>query len=86
MCARHIKKSRIDIGDRHHGSHALRMTFASLLIEKGIPYDVVRYALGHVDPNSTRHYVQFDTERLRACALEVPPPSGLFKEYLTARG
>ncbi len=84
--ARHIKQSGIDIGTRHHGTHALRMTFASQLIAEHIPYDVVRYALGHVSPNSTRHYVQFDTERLRACALEVPPPSGLFKEYLNTGG
>ena len=80
--ARHIKNSDIEIGARHHGMHALRMSFASQLIEEKIPYDVVRYALGHVNPNSTRHYVQFAMESLRACCLEVPPPSGLLKKYL----
>lgn len=80
--SRHIKQSGINIGTRHHGTHALRMTFASQLIKERIPYDVVRYALGHVSTNSTRHYVQFDTERLRACALEVPQPSGLLRKYL----
>lgn len=80
--ARHIKNSGIEIGTRHHGMHALRMSFASQLIEEKIPYDVVRYALGHVNPNSTRHYVQFAMESLRACCLEVPPPSGLLKKYL----
>jgi site-specific recombinase XerD len=80
--ARHIKNSGIDIGSRRHGMHALRMSFASQLIEEKVPYDVVRYALGHVDPNATRHYVQFALESLRACSLEVPPPSGLFKKYL----
>lgn len=80
--ARHIENSGIEIGSRHHGMHALRMSFASQLIEGKIPYDIVRYALGHVNPNSTRHYVQFALESLRACCLEVPPPSGLFKKYL----
>lgn len=80
--ARHIKNSGIEIGSRHHGMHALRMSFASQLIEEKIPYDVVRYALGHVHPNSTRHYVQFALESLRNCCLEVPPPSGLLKKYL----
>jgi len=80
--ARHIKNSGIEIGSRHHGMHALRMSFASQLIAEKIPYDVVRYALGHVHPNSTRHYVQFALESLRACCLEVPPPSGLLKKYL----
>jgi len=80
--ARHIKNSGIEIGERKGGMHALRTSFASQLIEEKIPYDVVRYALGHVHPNSTRHYVQFALESLRACCLEVPPPSGLFKKYL----
>jgi site-specific recombinase XerD len=80
--ARHIDNSGIEIGARHHGMHALRMSFASQLIAEQMPYDVVRYALGHVDPNSTRHYVQFAIESLRVCSLEVPPPSGLFKQYL----
>jgi len=80
--ARHIKNSGIEIGSRHHGMHALRMSFASQLIAEKIPYDVVRYALGHVNPNSTRHYVQFALESLRACCLEVPPPSGLLQKYL----
>lgn len=80
--ARHLKSSGIEIGSRHHGMHALRMSFASQLIAEKMPYDVVRYALGHVDPNATRHYVQFALESLRACSLEVPPPSGLLKKYL----
>jgi integrase len=80
--ARHLKSSGIDLGSRSPGMHALRMTFASQLIAEKMPYDVVRYALGHVDPNATRHYVQFAIESLRACSLEVPPPSGLFKMYL----
>lgn len=80
--ARHIKNSGIEIGSRHHGMHALRMSFASQLIAEQMPYDVVRYALGHVDPNATRHYVEFAIESLRACSLEVPPPSGLLKKYL----
>jgi integrase len=80
--ARHLKNSGVEIGERKGGMHALRSSFASQLVADKVPYDVVRYALGHVHPNSTRHYVQFAVESLRACALEVPLPSGLFKKYL----
>jgi integrase len=79
---RHIKNAGIEIGTRSPGMHALRMSFASQLIADKLPYDVVRYALGHVHPNATRHYVQFSIEGLRACALDVPPPSGLLRKYL----
>lgn len=82
IVSRHIKHSGIDVGSRHHGSHSMRMTFASQLVAEHIPYDVVRVALGQVDPNSTRHYVKFDIESLRSCALEVPPPSGRFEQFL----
>ena len=34
----------------------------------------------------TRAYVEFDIESLRTCALEVPPPSGLFEKYLAGGG
>lgn len=79
---RHFKQSGIDFGHRKHSSHALRMSFASQLIAENVPYEVVRAALGHASREATRHYVEFDIENLRSCALEVPPPSGLFEKYL----
>lgn len=79
---RHFKQSGIDFGRRKHSSHALRMSFASQLIAENVPYEVVRAALGHSSRESTRHYVEFDIESLRTCALEVPPPSGWFAKYL----
>jgi len=84
MC--HFKRSGLDFGRRKHSSHALRMSFASQLIAENVPYEVVRVALGHTCRESTSHYVKFDIESLRICALEVPPPSGLFEKYLTSGG
>lgn len=83
IVSRHFLKSGIDIGDRKHGPHALRMTFASQLVSEKVPYEVVRTLLGHVNAESTRHYVEFSIEGLRTCALETPPPSGLLEKYLT---
>lgn len=86
IASRNFKKTGIDFGHRHHGSHALRMTFASQLVAENVPYDAVRALLGQVDPHSTRHYVEFAVESLRTCALEVPLPSGRLKNYLTGGG
>lgn len=77
-----FQKAKINVGDRRHSTHALRMTFASQLIAENVPYEVVRVLLGHVNRDSTRHYVEFSIEGLRSCALEVPAPSGLFAQYM----
>ena len=82
IIARHFKQANIDIGSRHYGPHALRMTFASQLVEEKVPYEVVRTLLGQVSTSSTKHYVEFSTEGLRTCALEVPAPGSIFEKYL----
>lgn len=82
--AKYFRESGVKIGDRHHSSHALRMSLASALVAENVPYDVVRTILGHEDPESITHYVKLDTENLRFCALEVPMPSGHFSAYLTS--
>jgi len=77
-----MEESGISIGDRKHGGHALRMTLASELVSERVPYEVVRKILGHEDTKSMKYYVKFDVEMLRSCALEVPPFSGLYAEYI----
>jgi len=83
IISRHFKKANIDVGDRHHGPHSLRMTFASQLVAENVPYEVVRVLLGQISTSSTKHYVEFSTEGLRTCALEVPQPKSVFAEYLS---
>jgi len=81
----HLKNSGIEIGERKSGAHSLRMTLASELTAEKVPYDVIRKILGHTDPTSIKHYVKFDMESLRSCALEVPPITGKLALYMTAR-
>lgn len=63
---------------RKRGTQALRMSYATALVAKGVPYAVVQKALGHDDPESSKHYVRVDVRRLRICAITVPPPTGAF--------
>ena len=83
IVTRRLEKAGIDCKGRHHGPHALRSTFASELLAEKVPYDAVRVILGHTNPGSTRYYTKMSIEDLRTCALEVPPPSGLFAKYLS---
>lgn len=79
---RHLMGSGIVIGKRKRGTHAIRSSLASFLVNNDVPYSVVQKILGHEDPNSTKHYVAIDIKRLRICALECPEPSGKFADYL----
>jgi len=67
---------------RKRGAHALRASYATALVAKGVPYPVVKEALGHGDMDSAKYYVRVDWRRLRTCALDVPKPSGAFAEAL----
>lgn len=75
--------SGICVAGKKHGPHSLRMTLASELVSENVPYMVVGKILGHEDPNVAKHYVKFDIEMLRACALEVPQLSGVTAEKLS---
>jgi site-specific recombinase XerD len=63
---------------RRQGPHALRASYASALVAKGVPYTVVQKALGHEGLDSAKSYVRLDAKRLRNCALDVPKPTGAF--------
>ena len=67
-----ILRSGVDIGDRKHGSHALRHTMASLLLESKTPLPIISELLGHSSVQTSMCYLRIDTETLRQCALDVP--------------
>lgn len=87
---RHIVKecivsAGIDVKGIKHGPHALRSSLASNLVSNGTSYDTVRKILGHTDPDTVKHYVKTDIERLRKCALDQPEPTGIFLDLLCGR-
>lgn len=77
--------SDINIAGRKHGSHALRSSLASSMVNDGASYEVVRRILGHTDPDVIKRYAKADIENLRLCAIDPPPASGLFLEYLSGK-
>jgi len=64
--------SGIDIGIRKYGSHSLRHSVASGLINDGYSIFTVANVLGNTSAETARLYAKVDLSRLALCALEVP--------------
>ena len=84
VAVKYFHQSGIEINNRSYGVHAFRRSLASDLVAENVPYEAVRTILGHEDHDAITHYVKFDTESLRSCALDVPMASGKFAEYLAS--
>ena len=64
-----------------YGSHILRRTFASELLESGASMDVITAGLGHTDKSVVNKYLSTNSEKMKLCALsieEYPYMGGLF--------
>lgn len=70
--SRIIKASKVDIGNRKFGPHAMRHTLASQLLSNGTPLPVISETLGHTNTQTTMKYIRIDINNLQRCALEVP--------------
>lgn len=68
-----LNDAGIAFGGRRHGPHALRASLATGMMASGVPLPTISATLSHANEDTTRIYLKVDVERLRACALEVPP-------------
>lgn len=80
-----IKSANIDVGFRKSGSHTMRSSLATSMVNDGIPYEVVRRSLGHTSANAIRNYAKIDVKQLRLYALKPPTATGNFAEILAGR-
>jgi len=76
--SRTIQKSGLSIENRRHGSHAMRHSLASRLLENSVSIHVISGVLGHKNTESTMPYLRIDISSLLKCSLPVPPVSGDF--------
>lgn len=71
-------RADINTADKHHGSHALRHSLATLLLQENVKLPVISEILGHGNTDSTSYYLRIDIRSLRKCVLDVPPVNGNF--------
>lgn len=63
----------IKISGRKHGSHSMRHSLASNMLEQGISILEISHTLGHESVETTQNcYAKVDINHLRMCELEVP--------------
>lgn len=67
----HLQRSGIKVEGRKQGSHTLRHSLASRLLEHEIPLPVISEILGHTSTETTMTYLRIDVAELKKCALEV---------------
>lgn len=80
---RAFKKTSIDISARKFGSHSLRHSLASRMLEKCTVYPTITQVLGHSNSNSTMIYLNIDLKSLQLCLTEVPIVT---KEFYEQKG
>ena len=79
---RYLNDACIDTGRRKRGTHALRSSLASQMVNESVPYYVVQKILGHESPQATQQYIRIDINSLTAVTLPVPEASGKFASFL----
>lgn len=76
-----FEKSGIKIKGRRSGSHSLRHSLASRMLEESVVLPVISEVLGHSNTESTKFYMRIDLKSMKLCMLEVPTvPLGFYSQ------
>lgn len=76
-----IDKSGISTEGKHHGSHSMRHSLASAMLQNGTTLPVISEVLGHQSTQTTMTYLKIDISSLLQCALPVNPiPENFYKQ------
>ena len=67
-----MKKSRVNVDGRHHGTHCLRHSLATAMMNNGTELPVISEVLGHVSTESTMYYLGVNLSNLLFCSHSVP--------------
>lgn len=73
-----IRRAKVFKRDRHAGSHSLRHSLATQLLEQGDSLALISDILGHNSTKSTSSYLRVDVNGLLSCSLDVPPVPEIF--------
>ena len=74
IVTRYMRKANIpDWQNKKHGAHSLRHSLATNLLKKNIPMPIISTVMGHQNTSTTSIYISLDIEKLRKCAIPIPP-------------
>jgi len=78
-----IQQSKVSVGNRRHGPHAMRHSLAGRLLENNVSISVISETLGHTDTETTMSYLRIDLLSLLKCSL---PVSLVCDSFYTQKG
>lgn len=80
MVTKYVFKSGIKCNGKHHGSHSLRHSLATNLLESSVSVPTISSILGHSTTESTKKYLTIDLLSLLNCSHDVPTVEDNFYE------
>lgn len=69
---KYMEMAEVEQDGREIGVRTSRRTFATSLIRKCIPLDIISAFLGHRSPDTVMHYLSADEEMIAECTLPLP--------------
>ncbi|WP_431608770.1 site-specific integrase [Chryseobacterium sp. 'Rf worker isolate 10'] len=69
---KYFKIAHIDFKNKKAGSHSLRHSLATNMLNKGTSLLIISSSLGHSNITSTTDYLNLNIEKLLLCSLDVP--------------
>lgn len=74
VVTKYLRRAGIDGWSRKkHGPHAMRHSLATNLLKKNVAMPIISTVMGHQRTETTSVYISVDYDRLKACALPMPP-------------
>ena len=83
IVAAYLNSAGVSPKGRHHGTHSLRHSLATSLLESGTSLPVISEVLGHGSTGSTMYYLGVDIKSILECSLAVP---GVPENFYTQKG
>ena len=85
IVTKYLRRARIkDWSKKKHGPHAMRHSLATSLLKKNVALPIISTVMGHQRTETTSVYLSVDYDKLKACALPMPPlRSPLYSEEVS---
>ena len=82
IVSRYIDKSQIEVKGRKKGSHIMRHSLATNMLNEGVSLKSISEILGHKSISSTKDYTELDFERLKKCFVKIPKINSALYEVI----